>query len=630
MAAPSAAATAQRIAAVEAQFQKQVELVERRAAIAVATARREAREAAEAAGQRALEAQEQDFRKELAELEAQAERALTRSASTEHELDRLRELDELCGAQADTIQRLQGELAELGEAAKSERRSHERVLAAKAKEWEVMEKDFMAKIMAVDTANRRGKKLAGALELEQQRLQEAEHELETVQESLETLSRAASVQEEDHKGLLDDRLRAQLQARIVATGRVHAQLLVDGQLWASANFTAASMDGDLQDQDIEMQPTPVPPLPSSSGSPPRPAARRRVEQDLERELELERSLASEEIQDLREEVRELRHVVTESQRELQQVERRRDDAVAKREETEERAERWIRKIHDARAEERAAHENDLAESEARREAAEGKLHNLWVRFGRTTSGRTGSYQDADQAVAGWMDGAGSVVSTGSAPTHLAGLALQQAAMAPRQPQRPPRSGRAWHRETNSARRRSIGEVVERADRNDNLLRRESPEPERVAASSTARPSAKRRGTDRVARPGKAGSPLRPTSPVCEMPNWQSVVQATQKLHAERASAAAASGLLSDVDESESASDFSVQAGSAARRRGGGSGRMGAAADRADAAAAALDAELEAASEASGSEVGRRRREEKRPEGGGRWAARAAAARRRRT
>ena len=210
-------------------------------------------------------------------------------------------------------------------------------------------------------------------------------------------------------------------------------------------------------------------------------------------------------------------------------------------------------------------------------------------------------------------------------------------MAPRQPQCPPRSGGAGRRETAATRWRPAGEAVECERSSDNF---KIAEPERVAASPMTRPSAKRRGTDRVARPGRPGSPLRPASPVREnqMPNWQSVVQATQKLHSERATVAAAVSSrpkLSDVDES-SEGEFSVQ-GAPARRRGAGGGPAASAADRVDAAAAALDAELElAASEASGSEAGRRREgppaetdRAARPEGGGRWAARAAAARRRR-
>jgi DNA repair exonuclease SbcCD ATPase subunit len=312
LAPPSAAVTARRVADMEAQFEQQLELVEHRAQMAIATARLEAAAEAEAAGQRQLHAQGDEFRAELAELEAQAERALTRSTSTEQEAERAKELDVLCGFQADTIERLQSEVAELTEARADEQRTHERVLAAKEAEWETMEHDFIDKIMAVESANRRQKKLEGALQEEQQRLEDAHAELETMQESLETLSRAASQQQEEEdeydKGLLDDRLRAQLQARIVAVGKVHAQLFVDGTLWASAHFTAASMDTDSDLGDDQHQLTGATP-PGGSGSP-SPSRRRsstaaaaaalQRTPDIERELDLERSNTAEHMRDLRE------------------------------------------------------------------------------------------------------------------------------------------------------------------------------------------------------------------------------------------------------------------------------------------------------------------------------------------
>lgn len=303
--APSATATARRVAEMQVHFEQQLEMVEHRAQMAIATARLDATAEAEKTTERKLQAQSEEFRAEMAELEAQAECALERSATTEHITEKNHELGALCEAQAQTIQRLQAELAELAELRADDRRTHERMLAAKEAEWSDMEHDFIEKTMAVENATRRRTKA-------EQQLTEAHAELEAMHDSLHKL-RA----DEYDKGLLDDRLRARLQARIEAMGKVHAQLLVDGQLWASAHFSAALADID-SDRGVaanqracgtQLTKGDTPEVESSSrqerrnGSSAIDSLTQRP--DLERELGLERTEVAGQISFLRQQVRYL-------------------------------------------------------------------------------------------------------------------------------------------------------------------------------------------------------------------------------------------------------------------------------------------------------------------------------------
>ena len=109
--------------------------------------------------------------------------------------------------------------------------------------------------------------------------------------------------------------------------------------------------------------------------------------------------------------RDVKKQVAESKHELQLVVKQRDDAIKAKVETQTRAEQWIRKIQDARAKERSAHKRELMECDARREAAESKLHLLSSRFQRNFRWSEDSDDGADTM---------SVNSVGSAPTHLAG------------------------------------------------------------------------------------------------------------------------------------------------------------------------------------------------------------------
>ena len=226
---PLPAASARRVAEMEAYFEQQLEMIEHRAQMAIATARLEAAAEADKAAQRKLQEQSDEFRAELAELESQAEHALERSATAEQDAERNSELAARCDAQADTIQRLMAELAEIAATRANDRHMHEQVLAAREAEWSDMERDFIVKTMALDDERRRRTK-------SEQRLAEAHAELDAMDESLRKLSEA----NEYENGLFDARLRARLQARIVAVGNVHAQLLVDGQIWASAYFSAST------------------------------------------------------------------------------------------------------------------------------------------------------------------------------------------------------------------------------------------------------------------------------------------------------------------------------------------------------------------------------------------------------
>ncbi len=107
-------------------------------------------------------------------------------------------------------------------------------------------------------------------------------------------------------------LRKQLQARVVAVGFAHAQLLVDGELWASANFTAASMT-DMQDQSVELRSV----HDGLSEPGPSPAA------------------ARSEAARLRAEVSDLRAEAAEAARRLH-------EALESKRETEERTHAWVR------------------------------------------------------------------------------------------------------------------------------------------------------------------------------------------------------------------------------------------------------------------------------------------------
>lgn len=307
---PSAVVTARRVATMEAHFEQQLEMIEHRAQMAIATARLEATAEAEKAAQKNLKQQSEELRAEMAELESQAEYALERSAIAEQEAERNRELvaqcDAQCDAQADTIQRLQAELAELAATRADDQRMHEQELAAKETDWSNMERDFIAKTMALEIAIRQQTKA-------EQRLVEAHAELEAMDESLRKLSQV----DQYDNGLLDDRLRARLQARIVAKGKIHAQLLVDGQIWASAHFSAASIDDIESDLDTANQrakvahpATPEVGLLSNSSSQRRNSGNASSSAhspaqipDLENALDLERKEAAEQISHLRKEIK---------------------------------------------------------------------------------------------------------------------------------------------------------------------------------------------------------------------------------------------------------------------------------------------------------------------------------------
>jgi hypothetical protein len=302
---PGAAVTARRVAAMEANFEQQLEMVEHRAQMAIATARLEATAEAEKAAQRNLKKQSEEFRAEMAELESQAEHALERSATADQETERNNQLAAQCDAQAHTIQELTAELAELAATRANDQRIQEQELAAKEADWSEMERDFIEKTMALENANRRHAKA-------EQRLVEAHAELEAMDESVRKLSQAA----EYDKGLLDDRLRARLQARIMAVGKVHAQLLVDGQIWASAHFSEAAIDleGDVgaanQRAQVACTATTEVDVASHSSSQRRnsvgtgASARSPARiPDLETALDLERKEAAEEISHLRKEIK---------------------------------------------------------------------------------------------------------------------------------------------------------------------------------------------------------------------------------------------------------------------------------------------------------------------------------------
>lgn len=302
---PSAAATARRVAEMEAHFEQQLEMVEHRAQMAIATARLEATAQAEKDAQKQLQTQSEEFRAEMAQLEALAERAVERSATVEQEAEMNAELVALCDARADTIQQLKTELTDLSETRADDLRKHAQALAAKETEWSNMERDFIEKTMAVENAHRRQTKA-------EQRLAEAHAELDEMHETL----RKQTETDEYDKGLLDDRLRARLQARIVAVGKIHAQLLVDGQLWASAHFSVAPPDMDGGYVDTADQRSQLSWLTQKSSGEVTSASQRRdgssVETpahslahipDLENELDLERKEAAEQISKLHKQVR---------------------------------------------------------------------------------------------------------------------------------------------------------------------------------------------------------------------------------------------------------------------------------------------------------------------------------------
>ena len=368
----SAQHVSRRVAEMERQFSGQLEAIERQAEDAVVAARLEAQAQAEAEAADRLAAVEAAFSAQLAELEAQAQGALSRSkeqsaaaaeaaraAAEAAVAERVQALDEQCAAQLELIDRQASELLERqasqrGDMAHElERRTHqhraelealqaahERELGQREAEWEQMERDFSEKITAEERAHRREKKLEG-------QLHEAQEELTSMHESIESLTRASEQQPSPRAPaadpgpqLLNPMLRKQLQARVVAVGFAHAQLLVDGELWASANFTAASMT-DMQDQSVELRSV----HDGMSEPGPSPVA------------------ARSEAARLRAEVSDLRAEAAEAARRLH-------EALESKRETEERTHAWVRKISEARAAERQAHAAELAEVKRRRAVAE--------------------------------------------------------------------------------------------------------------------------------------------------------------------------------------------------------------------------------------------------------------------
>ena len=229
--------------------------------------------------------------------------------------------------------------------------------------------------------------------------------------------------------------------------------------------------------------------------------------------------------------RNLRRQVTECGHELQRAVAERDDAVRAKIETQSHAELWIRKIQDARTKERSAHERELMECDARREAAESKLHALSLQCKhhghryRRWSGDGDGGAGLDTVVgAGWVEGL-SVNSASSAPTHLAGKALQQAVS---------NAGASTR-----AARQSAAPVDSQAKHDndpssDDFQLQRGGQHMKMAADS--------RGADQVVRAARGSdsrSGKRASAPVAAgrstaMPGWHALVmEQTKKLHADK-------------------------------------------------------------------------------------------------
>lgn len=190
--------------------------------------------------------------------------------------------------------------------------------------------------------------------------------------------------------------------------------------------------------------------------------------------------------------------------------KQRDDAIKAKVETQTRAEQWIRKIQDARAKERSAHKRELMECDARREAAESKLHLLSSRFQRNFRWSEDSDDGADTM---------SVNSVGSAPTHLAGQALQQAANSVGD------SGLGYAVQLGETASKSRGaDQVARASegRGDRGTRTPAPLP---AAAAVALPPV-------TAPPATAPATAIAPAQSMAIPDWHSLVEQTRKLHAD--------------------------------------------------------------------------------------------------
>ena len=267
--------------------------------------------------------------------------------------------------------------------------------------------------------------------------------------------------------------------------------------------------------------------------------------------------------------RNLKRQLKESGHELQRVVSERDDAVRAKTDTQSRAELWIRKIQDARAKERSAHERELIECDARREAAESKLHSLYLQCQqnghrhRRWSGDGNGGAGQDTAIgAGWVEDL-SVNIASPAPTHLAGKALQQAVS---------NAGA-----TTRAVRQSAASDGSKA-KHDNDPRIVDVQPQRggqhlkLAAESRGADQVVRaaRGSDR--RSGKAASaPVSAGHPTA-MPDWHALVEQTKKLRADNSGSASGSNFRrlasahdrnhSGGQELETKSDPEVAMGSA--------------------------------------------------------------------
>ena len=196
--------------------------------------------------------------------------------------------------------------------------------------------------------------------------------------------------------------------------------------------------------------------------------------------------------------RDLKRQVRESKLQLQQAVKQRDDEIKAKLETQTRAEQWIRKIQDARAKERSAHTRELMDCDARREAAENKLHLLSSRFQRNGQRNLRWSEDSDDSADTL-----SVNSVGSAPTHLAGQALEQAAKSVGDSG----LGYAVQRGQMASKRRGADQVSRASEGRKGRSGRTPPSvvPPPAAAPAAAHPMA--------------------------MPDWYSLVEQTRKLHA---------------------------------------------------------------------------------------------------
>eukprot|EP01043_Picozoa_sp_COSAG02_P069723 COSAG02_NODE_12068_length_1604_cov_1.106977_2_plen_301_part_00 len=256
----------------------------------------------------------------------------------------------------------------------------------------------------------------------------------------------------------------------------------------------------------------------------------------------------------------------------------RDDAIHAKTETQNRAERWIRKIQDARAKERSAHERELMDCDARREVAESKLHELSSRFQQHRNERWGGDGDGGPDVvsigADWADTL-SVNSAGSAPTHLAGKVLLHAAMGgggTTQVARRPAAKDAGKAKSKGGSRipsdQELRAQVQRADQRTKVASRSRGADQVVRAA---------RGGDSRSGKGAAPAAPAPADHSTVMPAWHTLVAQTRKLHADKGSASlekkprpalamgSAGGLRGKHDGSSSSSSSSSSSGGGGNR-----------------------------------------------------------------